>query len=148
MFDFLFKKQEVDKSELFNNLYSKIRDLYKKENINKKRTDELSKLIEKYGYLPYSHAKALNELTPSEVLFCLEKKLSLNESFNDSKLVINNNVVSAVQKHGFKDADWIKQEQHDIKLINLAGLGNGNNSALILPAQNDLRGALAIAFPD
>ena len=125
MFDFLFKKQMVDKSELFNNLFVKIQDLYKKEEIKKKRADELSKLIEKYGYLPYSHAKALNELTPSEVIFCLEKKLEINETLKDNKLIIKNNEISAVQRNGFKDADWIKQEQHDIKLINLAALADG-----------------------
>lgn len=125
MFNFLFKKQTVDKSALFNGLYSKVKDLYNSESVQNARKEELSKLIEKYGYLPYSHTKALNELTPSEVIFCLEKKLEINETLKDGKLIIKNNEISAVQRHGFKDADWIKQEQHDIKLINLAALGDG-----------------------
>ena len=56
MLDFLFKKQEVDKSEIFNNLYSKIKEIYSKEIISAKRQKELSDKIEKYGYLPYSQA--------------------------------------------------------------------------------------------
>ena len=34
----------------------------------------LKGLIEKNGYLPYPHIKALEELTPAEVLFGLEIK--------------------------------------------------------------------------
>ena len=125
MLDFLFKKQEVDKSEIFNNLYSKIKEIYSKEIISAKRQKELSDEIEKYGYLPYSQAKALNELTSSEVIFCLEKKLELNSTITNGKLKIANNEISAVKRFGYADADWIKQEQHDIKLINLAALGDG-----------------------
>lgn len=125
MLDFLFKKQEVDKSEIFNNLYSKIKEIYSKEIISAKRQKELSDKIEKYGYLPYSQAKALEELTSSEVIFCLEKKLELNSTITNGKLKIANNEISAVKRFGYSDADWIKQEQHDIKLINLAALGDG-----------------------
>ena len=125
MLDFLFKKQEVDKSEIFNNLYSKIKEIYLKEIISAKRQKELSDEIEKYGYLPYSQAKALEELTSSEVIFCLEKKLELNSTLTNGKLKIANNEISAVKRFGYADADWIKQEQHDIKLINLAALGDG-----------------------
>ena len=125
MLDFLFKKQEVDKSEIFNNLYSKIKEIYSKEIISAKRQKELSDEMEKYGYLPYSQAKALDELTSSEVIFCLEKKLELNSTLTNGKLKIANNEISAVKRFGYADADWIKQEQHDIKLINLAALGDG-----------------------
>ncbi len=125
MFNFLFKKQEINKSEIFNNLYSKIRDLYSKEEISLNRKKELSELIEKYGYLPYSQARAINELKPNEVIYCLEKKLELNKTFKDNKLYIVNNEISVLQRLGYTNADWIKQEQHDIKLINLAALGDG-----------------------
>ena len=57
-------------------------------------TDLPGRLIEKYGYLPYSQAKAINELTPSEVIFCLEKKLELNEPLevvNESEKMMNGN---------------------------------------------------------
>ena len=129
MLDFLFKKHEVDKSEIFNNLYSKIKEIYSKEIISAKRQKELSDEMEKYGYLPYSQAKALDELTSSEVIFCLEKKLELNSTLTNGKLKIANNEISAVKRFGYADADWIKQEQHDIKLINLAALGDGAKDA-------------------
>ena len=125
MFDFLFKKQEVDKSEIFNYQYKKIKELYQKEQLKKERKDELASLINKFGYLPYSQAKALEELTPEEVIFCLEQKLLLNNTLNDERLVIKNNKISAVERYGYTNSDWIKQEQHDIKLINLAALGDG-----------------------
>lgn len=125
MFDFLFKKQKINKSEIFNNLYTKIKDFYAKEEINSERKKELSSLIEEYGYLPYSQAKAINELTPAEVIFCLEKKLELNGTLKNQKLFIENNETSAIARHGCKNAEWIKKEQHDIKLINLMALGDG-----------------------
>jgi len=125
MFDFLHKKKEINKSEIFNKQYKTIKNLYSKSSITFERQEELANLIEKYGYLPYSQAKALEELTDDEVLFCLEKKLEINSAFKDDHLIIENNIVSFVQKSGFKNADWIKQEQHDIKLVNLAALGDG-----------------------
>ncbi len=130
MFGFLQKKQEINKSEIFNKQYKIIKDLYEKVTIPLERKKELSDLIEKYGYLPYSQAKAIEKLTPAEVIFCLEKKLEINESFKENTLVIKNNNTSPVKSHGFYDSDWIKKEQHDIKLINLAALGDGTvNSA-------------------
>ncbi len=125
MFWFLQKKQEVNKSKVFNNYYGILKDLYSKETIAAERKKELSDLIEKYGYLPYSQAKALEDLTSGEVMFCLEKKLEINGNFKENLLIIKNNIVSAVQRQGFINSDWIKQEQHDIKLINLAALGDG-----------------------
>ena len=124
MFDFLIKKQEVNKAEIFNEQYKKIKALYNEE-IKPERKKELAALIEKFGYLPYSQAKALNELKDSEVLFCLEKKLEINDTCKNSELIIKDNKTSAVYRHGFEDSDWIKQEQHDIKLINLSALGDG-----------------------
>ncbi len=125
MLDFLFKKQEINKSEIFNNLYGKMRELYTKDTVTAERKKELGELIEKFGYLPYSQIKVLEELSDAEVIYCLEKKLEINETFKDNKLIIQDNKISAVQRFGFKDSDWIKQEQHDIKLVNLAALGDG-----------------------
>ncbi len=155
MFDFLFKKQEINKSDIFKSQYLKIKELYSKETIKAERKNELSSLIEKYGYLPYSQMKAIQELTPSEVIFCLEKKLEINSSLKDGNLLIKNNEISAVKRNGFDNADWIKQEQHDIKLINLAALGDGTADSspakfidwlrqiVILPAGNIERNILS-----
>ncbi len=125
MFEFLSKKQEAGKSDLFNKYYEKVRNLYFNEEIKPERKKELSELIEKFGYLPYSQSRAISELNSSEVLFCLEKKLELNSALKNNKLIITNNNTSELARLGYKDADWIKREQHDIKLVNLAGLGEG-----------------------
>lgn len=156
MLDFLFKKNEtINKKELFNNLFSKIKDLYCKEEISGERKRELSLQIEKFGYLPYSQTRAINELTAAETIFCLEKKLELNETFKDNKLIFDDNNISAVKRVGYTNADWIKKEQHDIKLINLAALGDGMKDSspakfidwlkqiVILPSGNIEKGILS-----
>lgn len=126
MFEFLFGKKElIDKKELFNNLFSKIKEFYSSETVSGERKKELSSLIEKFGYLPYSQTRALKELTSAETIFCLEKKLEVNGTYKDGKLLFDEDKISAVKRAGYTNADWIKKEQHDIKLINLAALGNG-----------------------
>ena len=130
MFDFLFKKQNNNQIDFFNSLYEKIKKYYYNENdITLSKREELSKLIEKYGYLPYSQSRALNELSSAEVIFCLEKKLEKNQTLKNGKLFIKNNEISAVKRNGFTNSDWIKNEQHDIKLVNLSGLGDGVKSS-------------------
>ena len=94
MLDFLFKKQEINKSEIFNNLYGKMRELYTKDTVTAERKKELGELIEKFGYLPYSQIKVLEELSDAEVIYCLEKKLEINETFKDNKLIIQDNKIS------------------------------------------------------
>ena len=156
MFNFLFSKNEVeDKKTVIIEQFKKLKDLYAKETIPFERKSELSKLIEKYGYLPYSQMRALNELTTEEVFFCLQKKLEINETFRDDSLVFEEDCISAVKRSGFTDADWIKKEQHDIKLINLAALGNSYNDPfpakfldwlrqiVILPSGNLQKGILS-----
>lgn len=156
MLDFLFKKEpKVNKFEIIKNRFKIIKDLYAKEAISFDRKQELSSLIEKFGYLPYSQTRALEELTPSEVIFCLEKKFEINETYKDNNFSFNENEISAVKRAGFTDADWIKQEQHDIKLINLAALGDGTldstpakfidwlRQIVILPSGNLSKGILS-----
>lgn len=155
MFDFLFKKQEIDKSELFNSQFNIIKKTYNTESISDERKEELYLLMEKYGYLPYSQAKALSELTPAEVIYCLEKKLEINKKYKNEKLIIIDNETSPLKNNGYNNADWIKKEQHDIKIINLAALGDGSKSQepakfidwlrqiIILPAGNLKRNILS-----
>ncbi len=155
MLNFLLKKQKTSKTEKIANNFLKIKNLYYKENILPQRKSELSSLIEKFGYIPYSQAKALEELTDSEVIFCLEKKLEINETYKDNKFLVNENEISPVKRYGYNDSDWIKREQHEIKLINLAGLGNGIEDSspakfidwlrqiVILPSGNIAKGVLS-----
>ncbi len=124
MLDFLLKKQKINRYETVISQYKKLKDIYCKKTIAFERKQELGNLIEKYGYLPYSQARALEELTQEEVIFCLEKKLEINGTMKEGILHFDENNISAVKRSGFTDADWIKQEQHDIKIINLSALGN------------------------
>ncbi len=126
MLEFLFKKQrKINRAEEINSKFEQIKKIYCKVNIKPERKEELYGLIEQYGYLPYSQNRALEELTSEETIFCLEKKLEINETYKDGRINIDEDNISPVKRAGYTDADWIKKEQHDIKLINLAALGNG-----------------------
>lgn len=151
MLNFLFNKKEEQKKDAeINEIYSKLKEIYKFDEILPERKTHLKNLVEKYQYLPYPHIKALEELTPAEVLFALEIKWRINGVFKDG--VFDFQQTSVLARNGVKNSDWIKKEGHDIKLINLAALGNGNKNEetgkfidwlrqlLILPVGNIERG--------
>lgn len=128
MFSFLFKDSVPERAKEINNYYKKLKELYKSNEISKDRKDYLKNTIEKFGYLPYPHIKALEELSPAEVLYGLEVKWSLNNVFNDGTFEFKNEFISPVSRAGIKNSDWLKKEQHSIKLVNLAALGDGNKT--------------------
>lgn len=131
MFSFLskllsfFKKPELKVNEL-NHLYKKLKEQYSYNEIPEDRKLYLKETIEANGYLPYPYVHALEELTPAEILFGLEVKWENNGVLKNGIFEFENENISPVKRAGFDHPDWIKKEQHDIKLINLAGLGNGN----------------------
>ena len=127
MFFNLFKK-ESKKSDLLNEVYGQIKELYNFNSISEERKILLNNITKANGFLPYSHIKALNELTNAEVLFALEKKWENEGIFSDGIFNFDNEKISPLARHNIKNSDWIKKEQHNIKLINLAGLGNGNKT--------------------
>lgn len=133
MFSFLsklleiFKKPEIKDKEI-NALYAKLKVLYDYDTINEERKKYLKETIEKNGYLPYPFIQALEELTAAEVLYGLEVKWAQNSVFADGEFYFENENISPVKRAGYNNPDWLKKEQHDIKLINLAGLGNGNKT--------------------
>lgn len=153
MLDFLFKK-ETTKDELLNSTYSKLKEIYKYDEISIERKEYLSDLLNQYGYLPYPYMKALEELSPAEILFALEIKWKNNKIFDGEKFTFDNDKISPLARKGATDSDWLKKEGHDIKLINLAGLGNGNitqetgkfidwlRQLLILPTGNVPKGIM------
>ena len=153
----LFKKREtipVKDAEL-NGIYEKLKEKYSFDNIPEIRKKYLKMNIQKYGYLPYPFQKALDELTDEETLFALEEKWKKCGTFKDGKFSFKNDQVSPLARNKEKHSDWFKKEGHDIKLINLAALGNGNVSSetgkfmdwlkqlLILPSGNIANGIYA-----
>lgn len=126
MLDFLFKKETKNLCENLNNFYSQLREMYSFESISIERKEYLKSTMTKYGYLPYPQIKALEELTDAEVLFALESKWEANGVFANGHF--NFSKSSVLARNNVKDSTWLQKEGHDIKLINLAGLGNGNKS--------------------
>lgn len=128
MFFFKNKKSENLKQNKLNEIYTKLKEAFPEKNISNERKKELSDLIKKYGYLPYPYIKALEELTPEEILFGLEIKWGNNGILKDGIFSVTDNKISVLARNNIKNSSWIQKEGHDIKLINLAGLGNGNNT--------------------
>ena len=114
----------LDKLQKINNFYCYLKSKYPVTQITEERQEFLQSTIKKYGYLPLPYIKALEELTDAETLFCLEQKLSNEGIFNDG--VFNFDNTSVLVRNNITDSSWIKRECHDIKLINLGGLGNSN----------------------
>lgn len=128
MFFFKNRKSENFKQNRLNEIYAKLKETFSPDNIADERKKELSELIEKYGYLPYPYIKALEELSPNEILFGLEIKWKKNKVFENDKFSVSDNSISVLARNNIKNSSWIQKEGHDIKLINLAGLGNGNKT--------------------
>ncbi len=126
MLDFLFKKDTENACENLNNFYSKLKEMFSFDTISDERKEYLKSEMKKYGYLPYPQIKALEELSDAEVLFALESKWEDNGVFKDGHFDFTK--TSVLARNNVKDSSWLQKEGHDIKLINLAGLGNGNNS--------------------
>ncbi len=131
MLKFIFGEKdsaEKPKEKELNKIYSCLKKVYPSNSISDDRKKELSNLILKYGYLPYPYIKALEELNPAEILFGLEIKWTNNNIFNNGNFTFSNEDVSVLARNKVKNSSWIQKEGHDIKLINLAGLGNGNKT--------------------
>ncbi len=128
MLDFLFKKEtKVNNSQILNEFYAKLKEKYSFDSISEDRKEVLRDLMNKYGYIPYSYAKALTELQDSEILYALEFKWKSNNVMDSSGKFLFANP-SVLARNNVTNSDWIKKEGHNIKLINLAGLGNGNET--------------------
>ncbi len=131
MLKFLFEKKKNignSKNIRLNEIYSNLKKLYPSENISEERKNYLGNLIEEYGYLPYPYIKALEELSLEEVLYGLEIKWKANKIFKDGEFSFTDDKISVLARNNIKNSSWIQKEGHNIKLINLAGLGNGNKT--------------------
>lgn len=125
---FFKKDNKINKNERINEIYNNLKQKYSEEKISDERKKELSELIDKYGYLPYPYIKALEELSEEEILFGLRKKWENNGVFKENKFVFSDSKISVLARNNIKNSSWIQKEGHDIKLINLAGLGDGNKT--------------------
>ncbi len=124
-----FLRKNTDKNlklNRINDIYKSLKSAY--NDVSEDRKRELKGLIDEYGYLPYPYIKALEELTYSEILFGLEEKWKNNGIFKDGVFSFKPNEISVLERNKVKNSSWIQKEGHDIKLINLAGLGNGNET--------------------
>lgn len=126
MFDFFKQQETVNKVEVLNEIYTKLKDYTYYYDVPKERKEQLRSIVKKYGYLNYPHLKVLEELSAAETLCALEIKWENNGVFKDGKFVFDNDKISPLARNNVKNSDWLKKEGHDIKLINLAALGNGN----------------------
>lgn len=128
MFNIFNPSKKMKRSEELNLIYNSLKSIYDFSTIPAARKEYLTDLITKYGYLPYPFRKAQEELTPNEVLFGLEIKWVNNKVFDGKNFIFADSKQSVLARKNIRNANWIKKEGHDIKLINLAGLGNGNKS--------------------
>ena len=130
MLNLLFKKRENEtaKDVELNRVFEALKEEYPYDNIPELRKKYLTMHIQKYGYLTYSYQKALEELTNEETLYALEEKWKQNNVFKNDKFSFKNSQLSPLARNQEKHSDWFQKEGHNIKLINLAALGNGNES--------------------
>ena len=129
MLNFLFKNKDekfIKPDININEIYAGLKEIYPFNEIKEERKEYLRGLMNQYGYLPYPHIKALEELSEAETLFCLEFKWKNEKTFNGKTFTTSH--VSPLARKNINDSDWIKKEGHDIKLINLAALGDGNKT--------------------
>ena len=145
-----FVKKEESFDKTLNTLYKKLKDIYEYSSVSEERKEYLKNIISKNGYLPYPYVKALEELSFGEILYGLEIKWKNSGVMNDSgEFAFENNMISPAQRAGYDSGEWITREQHNVKLLNLAGLGDGNKEKepgkfidwlrqlLILPSGNE-----------
>lgn len=130
MLNLLTKKKENNanfKAEELTILLSKLTQIYQVDDINQNRKKYLKDTINKFGYLPYPQYKVLQELTNAETIFCLIEKLKKAKTFVDGKFIDFKNP-SVLSRNNVKDSSWFYQTGHNIKLLSLSALGDGNAS--------------------
>lgn len=112
-----------------NEIFTELKAIYDVENVSEERRQYLAQTIQKYGYLPYPHYKTLEELSAGEVIFALEQKLLNEGTYNGiafaSSALKNPSVLA---RKGVKDSNWFKKEGHNVKLISLSALADGEKT--------------------
>ena len=125
MLDFLFKKKtDSHRQQAVNEMYIQLKSIYQPETISDDRRYYLIDLMNKYGYIPYSYNRACSEISDAEVIMIMEEKWKQNGVLINGELKFGNSSVLA--RNNVTNSRWIQKEGHDIKLINLAGLGDNS----------------------
>lgn len=149
----LLTSQFLINAENLTVIFDKLKEIYGVS--DNEKAQQVKVAVKRYGYLPFPHIMALEELTPAETLAGIEEKFILNGIYDGKKFNFESNNLSPVKRAGYQNADWVKRDQHNIKLINLAALGDGNNTdepakfidflkqLLILPAGSKEDGILS-----
>src|SRR5574344_1270709 len=127
MFDF-FKKKEPEICEKLNNIYPKLKEIYNFSSISDEKKRFLEEKINKFGYLNISYQKALNTLSNCEILYGIELKLKKNKIYDGKNCIFKSEDMSPSKRFGYNNSTWFNKEQHNIKLINLAALKDGNKT--------------------
>jgi hypothetical protein len=122
------KSSKIIDAESLTILFTKLKDYYGVSEVSEDRKTYIRGQVNKYGYLPYSFYRCLHEVTPAEALIGIEEKCILNGTFKDGKFVFDESSISPVRRAGFTDSSWLTREQLNVKLVNLAALGNGNEN--------------------
>lgn len=130
MLEFLFgnKSKKPTKDVQINEIYNKLSEHFGVKDIPEERKKYLRTIMLTHGYLNFPFAKAIEEVSDAETLYALQFKWIDNHIFNDNKFHFENDKISVLSRNKIKNSDWIKKEGHDIKLINLAGLKDGNKT--------------------
>ena len=130
MFQKLFKCKKSEAKKL-DTIWNSLKTFYKVNELSDEEKKAIEEKINKFGYFPMSHIEALNNLTCAQTVYAVELKLKLSKVLNENnnKFNFNNNEISPLARNNIYNSNWLKREGHNIKLINLAGLGDGNKTA-------------------
>ncbi len=107
--------------------FQKLIQIYGINEVTSERKRYLDETIDKFGYIPYPHYKALEELKECEIVYALNRILE-NEGVCKNYKLTNCSNPSVLSRRRIKNSDWFKKEGHNIKLLSLSALGNGNVS--------------------
>ncbi|MBR1977566.1 hypothetical protein IKA15_04735 [bacterium] len=108
-----------------NYTMSRLKQIYGSRNIAEERQFYISEVISRYGYIPHPHYEVLENFNVQEIIYALEQKLIYEKVYDGEKFIKFKNP-SPLARRGIKNSEWFKREGHDIKLMSLAALNDGN----------------------
>ncbi len=127
MFGFMEKK--LEKSTCLSDAVQTMQAIYDVKSVDDKRKEYLKNLIENNGgYVPYPYFKVLDEFSEGEIIFCLTEILSNQTTNDENEFKKMSKSPSILKRTGQNNPSWFQKEGHNIKLISLSALGDGNKS--------------------